>query len=259
MAIVTLTSDLGDQDHYSATLKAALLRLQPGITLVDISHNVPSFNLPAAAFLLRNACFRFPEGSIHLVAVDPDSGTVPVVAMLHKGHYFIAPDNGILHLVKRGEDFEVVTIQRPDLMQIPNNRSFIAHNLLAPVAAFLAGGGKFEELGEKTGMKNLIWGEPTYADNSLRGTIIHIDRFGNAITNIEKNEFLKIKGDRSFQIFIRNLRLQRIMSSYADVPKGEAIAIFGEHGFLEIAQREGSADRYLGIETHNMLTIEFYG
>ena len=108
-------------------------------------------------------------------------------------------------------------------------------------------------------MLEYFWGEPTYSENSLRGIIVHIDHFGNAITNITKKEFLRLKGDRSFQIFIRSLRLQRIVSTYSDVSKGEALAIFGQSGHLEIAIREGSAEQLLGLSNQDMLTIEFYG
>jgi hypothetical protein len=93
----------------------------------------------------------------------------------------------------------------------------------------------------------------------MRGIIMHIDHFGNAITNIRKSEFLRVKGERSFQVFIRNVRLQRIVSTYSDVAKGEALAIFGEHGHLEISIREGAASQLLGLKEQDMLTIEFYG
>ena len=116
-----------------------------------------------------------------------------------------------------------------------------------------------ESLGTSGEIKEYRWGEPSFTENSLRGVILHIDHFGNAITNVRKDPFMEIKGDKSFQIFIRNLRMQRIVGSYADVAKGEALALFSDNGHLEIAIREGSAAQLLGLKVQDMITIEFYG
>ncbi len=259
MAIITITSDLGDKDYYVPSLKAALLNLAPQAHLIDLSHTLPLFDILETAFLVKNAYHRFPEGSIHLIAVDPDSGTQAPVAMKMNGHFFIAPDNGILSLIRENEENESRDITNEELYLNRKGRSFFSLNFLVPAAAFLAMGGKFEALGEVSQIKELFWGEPSYSENALRGLIQHIDRFGNAVTNIKKTTFMDVKLDRSFQIFIRNVRLQRIISSYADVAKGEALALFGDHGLLEIAIREGSAQQLLGLKTHDMLTIEYYG
>lgn len=258
--IITLTSDLGDADVYVAALKARLLSACPQANLIDITHKVPAFNILEAAFVLKNVYQKFPPGTIHLVAVDPDGGSKqPGIVMKLNDHYFVGPDNGIFSLIKEEDGVECVSIDNPDLLGNGAAKSFMAQNSYVPAAVFLANGGILEKVGDQHDMREYLWGEPTYSENALRGIIIHIDHFGNAITNIRKDEFLKIKGDRSFQIFVRNLRLQRIVSTYSDVAKGEALALFGESGHLEIAIREGSSKQLLGLNSHDMLTIEFYG
>ncbi|RMG57818.1 MAG: hypothetical protein D6722_24340, partial [Bacteroidetes bacterium] len=112
---------------------------------------------------------------------------------------------------------------------------------------------------EKVPLRELRWGEPSYSGNCLRGKIIHIDKFGNAITNIHREGFMALKQQRRFEIFIRNVRLRRIVNTYADVAKADALAIFGESAHLEIAMREASAAELLGLKVHDMITIEFSG
>lgn len=259
MSIITLTTDLGDRDHYTASLKGGLLRLCPGAILVDITHRIDPFNIPGAAFILKSTFREFPEGSIHLIGVDPEGGNRQrVVVMLLEGHYFVAPDNGVLSLIQERNDALFREVDRGQFQVAKGAPSFLVKNLLVPAVAALANGAEWESLGEETEIRQSLWGAPTYTGNSLRGTILYIDHFGNAFTNIHKEEFLHRKEDRSFQIFIRNLRLQRIVTSYADVSRGEALAIFADNQHLEIGLREGSAAQLLGLKVQDMLTIEFY-
>ncbi|HEX2900167.1 MAG TPA: SAM-dependent chlorinase/fluorinase [Bacteroidia bacterium] len=258
--VITLTTDLGTRDHYAASLKGTLLTLQPGAVVVDISHEISHFNLLEAAFVAKSACLKFPRGSVHIIGVDPEGGPrLGIIAMAHEGHYFVAPDNGVLSLIREGAPSECVAVNVDHLPLAIHGRAFLVQNRLAPVAAALAGGQSLESLGEPAEIKEYRWGEPSFTENSLRGVILHIDHFGNAITNVRKDPFMETKGDKSFQIFIRNLRMQRIVGSYADVAKGEALALFSDNGHLEIAIREGSASQLLGLKVQDMVTIEFYG
>lgn len=260
MAVITLTTDLGSRDHYAASLKGTLLSLCPSAVLVDVTHEIAPFNTLEAAYILGSAFEKFPQGSIHLIGLDPGGGNrIPALVMLLNGHYFIAPDNGILSLICMQQEAAFVVVA-PEVVPLPESgRAFQVQNRLAKVAAKLVEGMPFADLGPAYEPRPMYWGEPAESGNALRGHSIHIDRFGNAITNIRKETFMAAKRDRSFQIFIRNLRLQRIVTAYADASKGEALAIFSESGHLEIAIREGSAAQLLGIKTQDMLTIEFYG
>ncbi|MBP6640979.1 MAG: SAM-dependent chlorinase/fluorinase [Bacteroidia bacterium] len=258
--VITLTTDLGTRDHYAASLKGTLLTMLPGAVVVDITHEIAHFNLLEAAFVAKSACFKFPKGSVHIIGIDPEGGArLGVVAMEQEGHFFVAPDNGVLSLIREGSAAEWVFVNVEHLPLSIHGRSFLVQNRLAPVAAALAGGALLESLGTSGEIKEYRWGEPSFTENSLRGVILHIDHFGNAITNVRKDPFMEIKGDKSFQIFIRNLRMQRIVGSYADVAKGEALALFSDNGHLEIAIREGSAAQLLGLKVQDMITIEFYG
>ncbi len=258
--VITLTTDLGTRDHYAASLKGTLLTILPGAVVVDITHEIAHFNLLEAAFVAKSACFKFPKGSVHIIGIDPEGGArLGVVAMEQEGHFFVAPDNGVLSLIREGSAAEWVLVNVDHLPLSIHGRSFLVQNRLAPVAAALAGGAVLESLGTSGEIKEYRWGEPSFTENSLRGVILHIDHFGNAITNVRKDPFMETKGDKSFQIFIRNLRMQRIVGSYADVAKGEALALFSDNGHLEIAIREGSAAQLLGLKVQDMITIEFYG
>ena len=258
MPIITLTSDLGDSSHYPAILKGIILSLFPSVTLVDVTHNIPDYDLLEAAYVVQHTYPAYPAGSIHMVAIDPDHGELATgIVMAYEGQYFIAPNNGVLSLICNSKVREAVEIQHEGLLKPAYPASFRAARTFAPTAAFLASGGTLEEIGELIAIKELKWGEPSYSGNCLRGKIIHIDKFGNAITNIRKKGFLEIKQNRRFEIFIRNVRLKRIVNTYSDVAKADALAIFGESQNLEIAMREASASELLGLKVHDMITIEF--
>ncbi len=260
MPVITLTTDLGTQDHYAASLKGTLMSLLPGASICDISHSISHFNLLEAAFIAKSACMKFPKGSVHIIGVDPEGGSrQPIMIMDMDGHYFVAPDNGVLSLIKESASADCFVVNVDNMELSPTGRAFLVQNRMAPVAVALAEGQSPESLGEVGNIKDYRWGEPSFTENSLRGVILHVDHFGNAITNIRKEPFMEVKGDKSFQVFIRNLRLQRIVGSYGDVSKGEALAIFSDNGHLEIAIREGSAAQLLGLKVQDMLTIEFYG
>lgn len=260
MAIITLTTDLGTRDHYTASLKGTLLGLCPEAVLVDITHEISHFNTLEAAFILKSAFHKFPAGTIHIVGVDPEGGRHNrMLVMKLKEHYFVAPDNGVMSLIREDAECESIAVEPEKLPAIGPGRAFLIQNQMAPIAAELAKGTDMHDLGEAVSIREYLWGAPSYTNDTLRGVIVHIDHFGNAITNIRKPQFMEIKGDRSFQIFIRNLRLQRIVSAYGDVAKGGELAIFSDNDHLEIALREGSAAQLLGLKVQDMLTIEFYG
>ena len=258
MPIITLTSDLGYSSHYAAVLKGVIASLYPDARLVDVTHNVSNFDIMEAAYLVKNTFPAFPAGTIHIVAVDPEHHPADggIVVACHD-QYFIGPNNGVLSLICDQAETRCVEIVNEGLIKSEFPRSFRAARMFAPAAAFLASGGTLSEVGPVVEMRELRWGEPSYSGNCLRGKIIHIDKFGNAITNIGKAGFLDLKNGRSFEIFIRNVRLKRIVNTYSDVSKADALAIFGESNHLEIAMREASAAELLGLKVHDMITIEF--
>ena len=257
MAIITFTSDLGFNSHYSALVKGVILSKCPDVRLVDVTHNVSSFDIMEAAYIVKHMFSAFPQGTIHMVAVDPlVNEESEGIVVSHQDHFFIGPNNGLLYLISEGAS-KCVAIENPEIIQETYPRSFRAARLYGPAAAYLAQGGSMEDLGKEERLRDLHWGAPSQSGNCLRGKIIHIDKFGNAITNIRKKEFLELKNGRRFEIFIRNVRLKRIVNTYADVGKADALAIFGGSKHLEIALREASAAELLGLKVHDMITIEF--
>ncbi len=258
MAIITLTSDLGDNSHYAAVLKGVMLSLYPTAQIIDVTHNISNFNIMEVAYVIKNTFPAFPEGSIHLIGVDPEAGTSPGGVVMHyKNQFFVGPNNGVMSLISDGEADSCFEISNEGLVNERFPRSFRAARVFAPTAAFLASGGSLEEIGHPMPVKELRWGEPTYSNNCLRGKIIHIDKFGNAVTNIKKDHFMALKAERSFEVYVRSLRLRRIVTTYSDVGKADALAIFGENLHLEIGMREASAAELLGLSVHDMITIEF--
>lgn len=261
MSIITLTSDLGDGSHYAAVVKGTILRLLPSANLVDVTHSISNYDIMHAAYVVGRSFHAFPEGTVHMVAVDPEQTEfqAEAVAVACEGHYFVGPNNGVISLICDHLPVTCHKISLESVMLEEYPKSFRAARVFASAAAFLASGGEVSELGEESVLKDTRWGDPSYSNNCLRGKIIHIDRFGNAITNILKDEFLDLKQERRFEIFIRNVRLRRIVSTYSDVSKADALAIFGESRRLEIAMREASAAELLGLKLHDMITIEFNG
>lgn len=258
MAIITLTSDFGKRSHYTAVLQGVMYSLYPDAKIVEISHEIPNFDVMEAAFIVKNTYKHFPKGSVHLISVDPETSIENKTGIIMdcEGHYFVAPDNGICSLIAEYREKRSFCISEALLFQkFP--KSFRVGQYLAPVAAMLAQGEKPENFGEENAMKELIWGAPIQTHGAIRGKIIHIDKFGNAITNIHKELFLDVKQDRGFEIFLRNIRLKKIVSTYSDVGRANHLAIFGTSGYLEIAMREASAADLLGLKVHDMITIEF--
>ncbi len=258
MAIITITSDLGSNSHYPAILKGVLLSEVPKAIIVDVTHDISSFDIVEAAYIVKCMYPSFPKGTIHIIAIDPDVQDHEHAFVLeHQGHIFVGPDNGVLRLICEDGKDKGILIDNQELIRSQHSSSFRAASTFAPIAAYLANGGDKHRLGDEHEMRDLRWGEPSMSGNCLRGKIIYIDKFGNAITNIRRKDFMELKSGRRFEIYIRNVRLKRIVNTYADVSKADALAIFGEGSHLEIAMREASAAELLGLKVNDMITIEF--
>ena len=167
MAIITLTTDLGSRDHYSASLKGTLLCQCPENQLIDITHDISPFNVLEAAFILKSAYHKFPEGTIHLVGVDPEGGNHQrTLVMRLRGHYFVGPDNGVMSLIREGESCDCIVVDESGMENGVQGRAFLAQNRLAPVACQLAAGTAMESLGESHEVREYLWGEPSYTETA---------------------------------------------------------------------------------------------
>jgi len=255
MSIVTLTTDFGTQDFYVGALKGALLRLSPDIRLVDISHAVKPYNIVQGAFTLQQAWREFPEGSIHLLGVNCVYGPdFRFVAVRQHGHYFLAPDNGILTLL-------LDTAPPADRRLLPPvaGGHFQVKDAFAAAVAHLAAGHGFEALGEAAGeLLHRISLQPIITPNGIRGTVIHIDNFDNAVVNIRKEVFERVVDGRAFSLFFRrNDPITKVSTHYCDVPEGEPLCLFNSAGYLEIAVNMGRAATLLGLKTEDVVEIVF--
>lgn len=257
MPLITLTTDFGTQDYYAGALKGALLRACPGIPLIDLSHDIKAFDIVQAAFVVQNACFEFPENSLHLIAVncayDP---AARFLAVRQNGHYFLAPDNGILTLL-----FESVAEADARALTVDGEAHFPVKAIFARAAAHLVQGQSFESLGEPAGpLLQRISLQPVLTKARIRGTIIHIDNFENAIVNIRRETFEKFAQDRPFSLFFkRNDPITQLRQNYSDVSVGETLCLFNNAGFLEIAVNMGRAATLLGLKVEDVVEVVLEG
>lgn len=258
MAIVTLTSDWGTRDYYAAAVKGTLLSYMPDVTIVDITHEISSFSIAQAGFTLKN-CFRsFPPGTIHIIAVDtiesPDS---PHVVVKAEGQFFISTDNGIFSLILDGKYDEAVCI---DVPQDSDSFTFITRDRFAKVASMIAHGEPLSNIGAPR--ERLNYGGAFCAvpgENIINGVVTYVDSYGNIITNISKEMFENERRGRSFTIMVKgNLyTVDTISDSYLDVGEVDLVAIFGSHGFLEIALNKAPLSSLYGLEVQSPIKVVF--
>tara|TARA_R110002072_G_scaffold177854_4_gene333898 strand:- start:206 stop:991 length:786 start_codon:yes stop_codon:yes gene_type:complete len=259
MAIITLTTDLGIQDHYVAVLKGTILTQCSDAIIIDITHEIPPFNILRASFILKNAFESFPKGSIHLIGVDAESDAKnKQLAILYKEHYFIGPDNGIFSLVFEEQPSKIFSIDFPIS---DDEYSFPAKGISAKAACHLAKGGTLEMVGkeQKEIMEKGLF-RAVSVGNVIKGMAIHIDNYGNIITNIDQVFFKQFGQQRDFNIEFRHgdYTISEISKSYLDVPEGEKLALFSSSNLLEISINKGNAGKLLGIKENDLIRIEFY-
>ncbi len=258
MPIITLTTDLGLKDFYLAAVKGFILSSLPDARIVDVTHHIPSYHITQAAFILGNAYHYFPEGTVHLVSVDNSYEPSPkFVAVKANGHYFIGPDNGLFSLFLKAEEIEKIV--KINLRILDDYIHFPIKDILVKSAVHLAKGGNMEFLGRKINhlnVKTII--QPVVDPDQIRGSIIYVDSFKNAITNITRDLFESVSKGRKFTIlFKRSETVDKISLQYSDVLEGEKLCLFGITGYLEIAINKGEASSLLGLHTGEAIIVQF--
>jgi S-adenosylmethionine hydrolase len=254
MSIITLTSDWSASDYYVGVIKGRILGSGNKIEIVDISHKIQAFNSIQAAFVLRNAYPAFPPGTVHLIFVNSESSNdKPFLAVKSAGQYFIGADNGIFSLICGDEIESIVKIRmKPD-------NSFSSLIIFPEIAVKLAEGMNIEELGEAS--ENIIKRiplRPTIDHNTLTGSVIYIDSYQNAITNISRDLFEKVTQNREYEIYVqsKHYRINHVSNYYNEVQVGELLALFNSVGLLEIAINNGNAARLLNLDTNSTVRVE---
>ena len=255
--IVTLTTDFGTRDPYVAQLKGVLLARCEGVRIHDLTHEIAPQDVLEGALFLAAAVPTFPPGAVHLAVVDPGVGTARrAIAANVSGQHVVCPDNGLLTLLARRATIEETrSIEHASLRREPVSPTFHGRDLFAPAAAFLACGGALEELGPPVDAPvELPLPRPRTEGGRLSGEVLHIDRFGNAISNLARSDVETAAAGRVIHVEAggRQLPLAR---AYGDVAEGEALALIGSAGLLEVAIRGGSAATALGLGRGSEVTV----
>ncbi len=258
MAIITLTSDWGSGNHYTGAVKGALLRHNPEATIVDITHDIPSFDIMQACFVLKNAYPNFPEGTIHLIGVNTEGGIdSPHIAVKYRNHYFIGADNGFFSLLIDNQEFEAVEI---NVIQDSDFFTFSTRDVFVKVAAQIAAEKSMKSIGHGYPALNEMFAfNPVVYADSIIGKVIFTDQYGNVFVNITEKLFKEAGKGREFLITFRSPDdgIQEMNTSYSDVVPGEKVALFGSTGYLEIAINQGKASALLGLAVNDTVTVAF--
>lgn len=256
-SIITLTTDFGLQDHYVSVMKAVILDIVSNVRFIDVSHEIPPQDVMAGAWVVRNSAMLFPPKTVHLVVVDPGVGTdrTPVAIQI-KDQLFVGPDNGIFSLIGEEFDYKAIKLENDKYWRKDRSNTFHGRDIFAPVAAHLANGVPLEELGDP--LEKLVtyrWAIPISDKDGIQGWIVHIDRFGNLVSNIPSFLIEETIGDSRLKIYVGNTILDEIVTTFGSVPDGEPAAYIGSSDKLEVAINKGNAKQMLGVEKGAQISI----
>lgn len=258
-AQITITSDFGLSDHYTAAMKGAILSINPAATITDISHLIPAQDIMEGAFTIASAYSFFPVSTVHVAVVDPGVGSDRRGIVIETERYlFVGPDNGIFSLALKNEKIvRTLDITNSELMLPEVSATFHGRDIFAPVAAHLTLGIDPATVGEPLDApETLAIPSPTLSATTIEGIIIQTDRFGNLITNITGEEIKALGADeRRVTVDIGRTVLRGIHLTYSSVGKGELIALIGSSGFMEIAANMASAKEALGSNTNDPIRL----
>jgi len=254
MPLVTLSSDIGQQDYLVGAAKGRLLRINPAFQIVDISHSLSPFNYPQAAYVCRSAIKNFPEFTYHIILINLfESKPEQMLMAFHRDQYILCADNGLLEMILEDKPEMVIGIAL-DKSAIKNTLYCI--DVAAKAISQLTNGEPVQKIGapdpdyiEKNPLKPLL------SENWIEGQIIFIDNFENVIVNITQEQFEQQRKGRRFKIvFKRDEVIERISGSYADVPQGEKLVLFNSAGYMEIAVNKGNAAGLFGLRGYTEQT-----
>ena len=256
--IITLTTDFGLTDPFVGIMKGAILRIAPDVQIVDVTHDIRSYDISEGIFVVNSFYRFFPAGTIHVVVVDPGVGSTrrPIAASA-QNQYFIGPDNGVLSAVLEREGVpspsSVYEITNDSLFVHPVSRTFHGRDVFAPTAAHLSRGTPIESVGERIAdfiVKPLPQPRPA-GGHRLLATVLRIDKYGNIITNLRAQDL-----HVDFSLRVAGLDITQLCNSFSESQPGEFFAIEGSTGFIEIALNQGSAAERLRIARGTEIEVE---
>ncbi len=251
-AIITLTTDYGTNDHLAGTLKGVILKINPDVTIVDITHNVAPFDLLDGALAIGSAYSYFPPKTIHVVVVDPGVGTErrPLLVSA-QNQYFIAPDNGVLSVIYEREK-ETLVVRHANVEHYylhPVSKTFQGRDIFASVASWLSKGWQTPSMGDEiTDYKKFSIPRPKESDGATKGVILRTDAFGNLITNFRSEDLPESAlNDGALNLQVGAHQVSRLVDTFASGNNGEPIAYLGSSGYLEIGVNKANAARTLNL------------
>jgi hypothetical protein len=250
--IITLTTDFGPDDFFVAATKGVILTINPCVRIVDVTHSIRAHDIRSAAFTLSNCYREFPEGTIHVVVVDPGVGSSRrAILVVTKQHYFVGPDNGVFSYIYAEEKItSVISIEAEQYFHQPVSQTFHGRDVFAPVAAWLSKGLDPTSFGSAIidYVKFDIPQPEKISATHIRGYVIHIDRFGNLITNLTAEHLPTELLSAGAKLIINEREITRFQTHFAEAPLDEPFALFESTGRLEIAIFQESAANKLGAD-----------
>ena len=263
--IVTLTTDWGYHDFFAGMVKGVLYSRIPNVRVVDITHGIDHFQLGSAIHVVRYACMGFPAGTIHIIDVTAAGfDNNPYIVAEYDGQYFICMDNGLPHVLFGADASHAVEIDVGDYRE-NQFRTFVAYDIYCKVAVMLASGAKMTDIG--TPIKEFcpyMPIEPIYKNNLLKIYVVYIDDYGNVTLNITYEKFKELKGDRKFELWVREVKITEVVQDYSQARvagsnKNALILTVSATGYLQLAMRQYSAAQYFGagLEVQESVVVRF--
>lgn len=248
-SVITLLTDFGTQDGYVGAMKGVILQHAPNARIVDISHDIQPYNIRQAAFALLNYAEHFPEGTIHVVVVDPGVGTHRRGIVLRcKDRFFVGPDNGVFSYLLQEKDVQVLRILENRLGH-PISNSFHGRDVFAPIAAMLANGDDINPVTTPVSDPESFF-EPCELinDSEMELTVVHIDHFGNVIFNFSKSDWEHLNWTRDIRLKLKHGFVQGLHNTFGEVGEGRVLMMWDSSNFLQLAQNKGNVSKLLDIQ-----------
>ncbi len=256
--MITLTTDFGEADYFVPAMKGAIYMVNREVDIIDLSHQIPAHDVYAAAFTLMCCYKEFPKWTIHVAVVDPGVGSNrrPIFVMTDE-YYFIGPDNGIFSYIYQRETVNrVVHLKESHYFPRKVSNTFHGRDIFAPIAAYVAKQVDWRKLGEEID-DYIKFNTPVptvHSENQIRGHVIHVDRFGNIVTNITAEELTSERVQRGVRVRVGKHEATRLLTHFAEASNNELFAYFGSAGFLEIAVLRQPAAKL--VETRRGMDVE---
>ncbi|MDA3867701.1 MAG: SAM-dependent chlorinase/fluorinase [Salinivirgaceae bacterium] len=256
MQNITLITDWHKSDYYLGALKGTIIsRCEASMNLVDINHHIEQYQYKEAAFVLRNSYHYYPKGTIHVNTINnQNTYPVPYIAVSFDDHFFVSPNSGTMNLITQGKNYKAVMITAEDF----DAPTFPELHYISKAICHITQMHTIDGLGEPYTLREINYLRPQYVNNELIGTIIHIDGYGNIITNITEKTFNEVRQNRNFSILLKGKHegLEKIYKGYEE-SINELIATFNSTSLLEIAQMNFPAYKSLGLRLGDRIKITF--